>query len=114
MLAPASRSTSRSPRPKLSDVRRRETWHLNFWRLWLPVAMCLFGIVILITDGFDLFGVSAFAAFVGAGLSVALTNFLWRIGITGNLDRDDEEAARRYLAEHGHWPEDRPPPDPEA
>ncbi len=83
---------------------------IAFWRRWLPAALCIFGIVIGIVDGFDLFGVSAFAAFVGAGLSVALTNVLWRIGITGNLDRDDEEDARRYLAEHGEWPQDRPPP----
>jgi hypothetical protein len=89
---------------------RRNAIVLAFWRRWLPAALCIFGIVIGITDGFDLFGVSAFAAFVGAGLSVALTNVLWRIGITGNLDRDDEEDARRYLAEHGEWPEDRSPP----
>jgi hypothetical protein len=87
---------------------KRETWQLNFWRLWVPAALCLIGIVILIVDGFDLFGVDAFAAFVGAGLSIALTNVLWRIGITGNKDRDDEEEARTFLAENGHWPDDVP------
>jgi hypothetical protein len=89
---------------------RRATWQLNFWRIWLPLALCLLGVVVLILDGFDLFGVDAFAAFVGAGLSVALTNFLWRIGIAGNRVRDDEEEARRYLADHGRWPDDGPPP----
>ena len=83
---------------------RRELFFLHLWRRWLPIALCLIGIIILIADGFDLFGVDAFAAFCGAGLSVALTNLLWRMGISGNQDRDDEEDARRYLAEHGHWP----------
>jgi hypothetical protein len=86
---------------------KRDTFFLYFWRRWLPIALCVFGIVIGIVDGFDLFGVDAFAAFCGAGLSIALTNVLWRIGIAGNLDRDDEEEARQYLADHGHWPEDR-------
>jgi hypothetical protein len=90
---------------------RRSRFYLAFWRRWLPFGLCLIGVVILVADGFDLFGVDAFSAFVGAGLSVALTNVLWRIGIAGNLDRDDEEAARQYLAEHGHWP-DEPGRDP--
>jgi hypothetical protein len=87
-------------------VVTRRAFTLFFWRRWLPMALCIIGIVIGIVDGFDLFGMDAFAAFCGAGLSVALTNVLWRIGIAGNLDRDVEEDARRYLAEHGHWPED--------
>ena len=85
-----------------------------FWRRYLPWSLCIIGTVLLIINGTGVFGVDAFAAFVGAGLSVALTNVLWRIGVAGNVDRDDEEDARRYLAEHGHWPSDRPRlPDPE-
>jgi hypothetical protein len=26
----------------------------------------------------------------------------------GRHDRDDEEAAREYLAAHGHWPDEEP------
>jgi hypothetical protein len=85
---------------------RRSSLHANFWRLWLPVALCVLGTVVLIVDGANVFGVDAFAAFCGAGLSIALTNVLWRLGIAGNRDRDDEEDARRYLAQHGQWPED--------
>ncbi|WP_249011547.1 hypothetical protein [Conexibacter sp. DBS9H8] len=88
----------------------RHKLQVAFWRRWLPAALCLLGVILLIADDFNLFGVDAFAAFCGAGLSVALTNVLWRIGISGNHDRDDEEDARRYLAEYGHWPEDRDGP----
>jgi hypothetical protein len=28
--------------------------------------------------------------------------------ITGRHDRDEEEAARRYFDEHGHWPDEAP------
>ncbi len=90
----------------------RQHFYLYFWRRYLPVSLCLIGIVVLVADGFNLFGVDAFSAFCGAGLSVALTNVLWRIGIAGNRDRDDEENARRYLTEHGHWPDDHARPTP--
>jgi hypothetical protein len=30
---------------------------------------------------------------------------LWALA-TGRNDRDDEEAARRYFDEHGHWPDE--------
>jgi hypothetical protein len=29
---------------------------------------------------------------------------------TGRTDRADDEAARDYFAEHGHWPDERPSP----
>ena len=48
----------------------------------------------------------AFAMLVGAGLSVALLNVLFRFGAKGDEEREREEAARDYLAEHGHWPDD--------
>ena len=63
-------------------------------RLWLPVVLCLLGAVLLVVNGFDLFGVSAFAAFVGAGSSIWLANFLWRLGVSGDDERDREAEGR--------------------
>jgi hypothetical protein len=74
-------------------------------RWWLPAALCLFGVVIMVIDGFDGFGVSAFAAFAGAGSSIWLANFLWRLGVSGDDDREQEAEDRAYLAQHGHWPD---------
>jgi hypothetical protein len=75
-------------------------------RWWLPGILCLLGAVLLVVNGFDLFGVSAFAAFVGAGSSIWLTNFLWRLGVSGDDERDREAEGRVYLAKHGHWPDE--------
>jgi hypothetical protein len=50
-----------------------------------------------------------FALFTGAGLSVGLLNLLYRIGVQGERDRDKEDEARAYLAEHGHWPDEEGP-----
>lgn len=75
-------------------------------RWWLPGILCVLGTVLLVANGFDLFGASAFAAFVGAGSSIWLANVLWRIGVSGDDEREREAQDRVYLAKHGHWPDE--------
>jgi hypothetical protein len=48
----------------------------------------------------------AWAMLVGAGLSVLLLNWLFRLGASGDRERQAEEDARAYFAEHGRWPDD--------
>ena len=67
--------------------------------------MVLAGIVVLPVVGGDL-GWYGFASAIGAGLSVVLLNMLYRISVSDQRDREREEAARRYLDEHGTWPDD--------
>lgn len=50
------------------------------------------------------------AMFTGGGLAVLLLNVIHRFGVTGNEDRDREEAARAYFDEHGEWPEEEERP----
>src|SRR5437764_13552621 len=52
------------------------------------------------------FGIDGFALAVGGGLSVLMINFLFRLGVSGDLERDEEERARQYFDEHGEWPEE--------
>lgn len=74
-------------------------------RHWLPAAVCGAGLVILLVKR-DLNGLEAFCALVGAGLSIYLLNFLYRIGVSGDRERDEEEAAREHFDRHGRWPDD--------
>ena len=83
---------------------------VRFLRWWLPTIVCLTGVAIAIIDNFDVTGLDALAALLGAGSSIWLMNFLWRLGVSGEEDRDKEEAARMFLEVHGHWP-DEPGPD---
>lgn len=71
----------------------------------LPALVILAGFVVLVVR-WDTVGVEAFALLTGAGLSIWLINFLYRLSVSGDRDRDDEERARRYLDEHGHWPDE--------
>jgi hypothetical protein len=80
--------------------------------IWLLVlrygiggVMVVAGIVILIVNPSG-FGVDGFAMAVGGGLSVLLINFLYRLGISGDREREEEERARAYFDEHGEWPEE--------
>jgi len=77
-------------------------------RWWIPAILCLIGVVLMIAEDFNTFGVSAFAAFAGAGSSTWLINFLWRLGVSGDDEREREAKDREYLARHGHWPDQEP------
>ena len=47
---------------------------------------------------------------VGGGLAVLMINFLFRLGVSGDLEREREEQARAYFDEHGEWPEEEERP----
>jgi hypothetical protein len=68
--------------------------------------------IVLFAFNVDGFGVDGFALGAGAGGSVIMINWLFRVGVTGDKDREREEAARRFLEVHGYWPDERPPPRP--
>jgi hypothetical protein len=81
---------------------------LNAVRFGIPIALILAGFVLLfVTDGATRW--DGFAMCVGAGLSVALINVLFRFGARGDEEREAEEEARRFFSEHGHWPDEPPP-----
>jgi hypothetical protein len=79
---------------------------MRFLRYGLPLVICASGIVIGFALGWDETGIEAAVAMFAAGSSLWLMNFLWRIGIVGDRDRDEEDAARAYFDEHGRWPDD--------
>lgn len=76
-------------------------------RYGIGSVMIVAGIVFLFASPIG-FGTDAFALGVGGGLSVLMINFLYRLGVSGDQDREREEEARRYLQEHGHWPDEEP------
>lgn len=81
---------------------------LTLVRYGIGAAMVIAGIVMIAVNPSG-FGVDGFAMAVGGGLSVLLINFLFRLSVSSDRDREREERARRYLDEHGEWPEDDEP-----
>jgi hypothetical protein len=82
-------------------------------RTWLPVAIIVAGFVAAAATGFSETGVEGGTLLVAAGLSVWLLNLLYRIGVKGDREREDEDRARAYFDEHGYWPGEEPPPPPD-
>jgi hypothetical protein len=79
-----------------------------FVRYGIAAILILAGVVVLVTVDERGEAFTGWAGFTGAGLSVLLLNFLHRVGVKGNEERDVEEEARRYFDEHGHWPDEEP------
>jgi hypothetical protein len=94
----------------VSDVQRPATSPsllLHAVRYGIPIVLVIAGFVVLLVDnGWRRY--DGFALLVGAGLSVALLNVLFRIGASGDRERADEERAREFLSEHGYWPDEAP------
>jgi len=76
-----------------------------FVRYGIGGLMILAGLVCLVIDPGG-FGTEGFSMAVGGGLSVLLLNWLYRLGVSGDRDRREEEAARAYFERHGRWPDE--------
>ena len=82
--------------------------------------MALAGLALILFGGDSASG--AGIIFVGSAVLVALAGALVRFSTGETADRDREQAARDFYAEHGRWPDDpepsevpppAPPPEPE-
>ena len=72
---------------------------LNAVRYGIPAVLFLAGMIVSAVAS-----VAAGALFISAATAVLLLNFLFRIGVEGDKERDREDEARRYFDEHGRWP----------
>jgi hypothetical protein len=80
---------------------------LTLVRYVVPGAIVLAGVLALILSD-SINGLEGFAMGIGVAGSILLLNVLYRVGVSGDVERDREAAARDYLDEHGHWPDEEP------
>ena len=83
---------------------------LIFTRYVLPGMIALAGVVVMIVVSDRQIAFEIGGMFLGAAVAVFLLNFFFRMGVSGDVDRDREEEARRYFDRHGHWPGEKPQP----
>ena len=84
---------------------------MSWVRTWLPISIIASGFVVALVTGFSETGIEGGALLAAAGLSVWLLNFLYRVGVSGDRERDEEDRARAYFDEHGHWPDEERGPE---
>ncbi len=98
---------------------------LSVVRVWLPLLMAVAGVVLIVAGGAQVHaregliedtlaggGIlnSTLAAFglalVLIAVMVWMINWLFRMSVQSNRERDREEAARDYFELHGRWPDE--------
>lgn len=96
-----------SPNEQADKKRGLAAWFLFGVRYALPVAAVIAGVIVMsLGSESDLEGG---AGILGAGLAIYAINWLYRAAFEGDrVEREKEAAARAYLAEHGHWPDEAP------
>jgi len=71
------------------------------------VGIAVVGIVaIIVGGGQDDIVAGAGVSLVICALIVWMINWMYRIGVQSNLEREEEERAREYFDRHGRWPDE--------
>ena len=91
--------------PERKASRERFIWAIRYG---IPSLLFVAGWIILFTTS-ESVRWDGWAMCVGAAGAILLLNLLFRYGARGDQEREDEDAARAFLAEHGHWPDEDPP-----
>jgi hypothetical protein len=79
---------------------------LSATRVWLPVAIAIAGVVGIVIGHGRTAAAAAGVGLIIAALIVWLLNWLYRMSVESNRDREREEEAREYFDRHGRWPEE--------
>lgn len=89
---------------------------LAFTRVWLPLLIAALGVVLLVLGHGSysrLVSTRSLESAAGVALLIVavivwMINWLYRLGLSSNDDREEEERAREHFDRTGRWPgEDR-------
>jgi ABC-type transport system involved in cytochrome bd biosynthesis fused ATPase/permease subunit len=81
---------------------------LTATRVWLPIAIAVAGVVAIAIGRGHTAVAAAGVVLLGTALIVWMINWLFRMSVQSNLEREREEDARQYFDRHGHWPGEGP------
>jgi drug/metabolite transporter (DMT)-like permease len=87
-------------RSRLTRILLRAT------RVWLPLLIAVAGVVGIVIGHGHTGAAAAGVGLIIAALIVWMVNWMYRMSVSSNRDREREEASRRYFDEHGRWPDE--------
>ncbi len=94
------------PNEQADEKRGLAAWFLFGVRYALPVGAVIAGVIVMsLGSESDMEGG---AGIISAGLAIYAMNWLYRAAFEGDRVEREREAARAYLAKHGHWPDEAP------
>jgi hypothetical protein len=82
---------------------------MSFTRIWLPLAIAVAGVVAIVLGHGETSLAGAGVGLLIIGLIVWMIDWMFRLSVESNDDRDREEAAREYFDRHGRWPDEDEP-----
>jgi hypothetical protein len=94
------------PDPEVARRERRHRLLMIGVRHGLPLVIFIVGVVVFAAVPDREVAIEIGAMFWGVAIAVWLLNFFFRMGVSGEVDRDREQEARDYFDEHGRWPDD--------
>jgi hypothetical protein len=95
-----------APDPEQARRERRHRALMIGVRYVVPAAILLAGLVVFAVVPDREVALEIGAMFAGVAIAVFLLNFFFRMGVSGDVERDREDAARAYFDAHGHWPDE--------
>jgi hypothetical protein len=87
---------------------------LSATRVWLPLAIATAGVVLIVLGHASLSTKDDTRALLSGGgvalllvaLIVWMVNWMYRMSVASNRDREQEERNREYYDRHGRWPDE--------
>jgi O-antigen/teichoic acid export membrane protein len=79
---------------------------LTVTRRVLPLVIAIVGVAGIIAGRGHTAVAGAGVVLLGIALIVWMINWLFRMSLASNKERDVEERAREYFDEHGRWPDE--------
>jgi lysylphosphatidylglycerol synthetase-like protein (DUF2156 family) len=99
-------------RPRSTPVRIL----LAATRIWLPIVIAVAGVALIVIGHgrySDLANTRSLESAAGVSLLLValivwMINWMFRLSMRSNRDREDEERAREYFDRTGRWPDEDP------
>ena len=87
---------------------------MSLTRVWLPLAIALVGVVLIVLGHGSYSDLAnrrslesaAGVALLLVALCVWMLNWMYRLSVTSNEEREYEERAREYFDRTGRWPDE--------
>jgi drug/metabolite transporter (DMT)-like permease len=79
---------------------------LTATRIWLPVGIAVIGVVLIVLGRGHTAAAGAGVVLLGVALMVWMLNWMFRMSVQSNSDRDREEEAREHFDRTGRWPDE--------
>jgi hypothetical protein len=94
--------------PDDSDHERWEPGRivLTATRIWVPALIAIAGVVAIVIGHGKTAAAGAGVGLVIVAIIVWMVNWMYRLSVQSNRERDREEEAREYFARHGRWPDE--------